>query len=169
MRVPDQVGLIDVLPTLLDLLGLDPVEQAQGLSLAPLVRGEEAARDRLRAVLSERALYAEAWSSHRMLAGGGVDPKWRAPTYGQRTPHWKFLWTPADPQLAREARFEAYDLRADPVEEHDVSPAGGAAVDAGRLALLSYPDVLLAKAAQSAPVAVDAATMEKLRALGYVD
>jgi arylsulfatase A-like enzyme len=40
-RFSQPVSMIDVLPTLLDLVGLPPAEIGQGQSLAPLMRGEE--------------------------------------------------------------------------------------------------------------------------------
>jgi arylsulfatase A-like enzyme len=40
-RFDQPVSMIDVLPTLLDLVGLPPAEVAQGQSLAPLLRGED--------------------------------------------------------------------------------------------------------------------------------
>ncbi len=40
-RFDEPVSMIDVLPTLLDLVGLPPAEIAQGQSLAPLLRGED--------------------------------------------------------------------------------------------------------------------------------
>ncbi len=40
-RFGQPVSMIDVLPTLLDLVGLPPAEIAQGQSLAPLLRGED--------------------------------------------------------------------------------------------------------------------------------
>ena len=40
-RIDHPVSMIDVLPTLLDLLGLAPAEIAQGQSLAPLMLGRE--------------------------------------------------------------------------------------------------------------------------------
>jgi arylsulfatase A-like enzyme len=40
MRFRDPVSLLDLLPTLLDLVGLPPAEMAQGRSLAPLLLGE---------------------------------------------------------------------------------------------------------------------------------
>ena len=40
-RFDQPVSMIDVLPTLLDLVGLPPAEIAQGQSLAPLLRGED--------------------------------------------------------------------------------------------------------------------------------
>jgi len=41
-EVDAPVGLIDVMPTLLELASLPPVPQAQGRSLVPLMRGESA-------------------------------------------------------------------------------------------------------------------------------
>jgi arylsulfatase A-like enzyme len=41
-RVPDQVSLIDITPTVLDILGIEPPEGVQGRSLLPLARGEAA-------------------------------------------------------------------------------------------------------------------------------
>ena len=42
-RIDRPVGLVDVFPTLLDLLGLEPEPSAQGESLVPLLRGESMA------------------------------------------------------------------------------------------------------------------------------
>ncbi len=42
-RVERPVGLIDLMPTLLDLIGLEPEPQAQGESFAPLLRGRQMA------------------------------------------------------------------------------------------------------------------------------
>jgi arylsulfatase len=49
-RVDRQVRLIDVTPTILDVLGIEPSRSMDGVSLAPLLRGEPA------------AVPAEAWS-----------------------------------------------------------------------------------------------------------
>lgn len=38
-RIPERVELIDLLPTLLDLLGIDPPPELQGRSLSPLLEG----------------------------------------------------------------------------------------------------------------------------------
>jgi arylsulfatase A-like enzyme len=39
-RVPDQVSTVDVMPTVLELLGVTPHPRSRGRSLAPLLRGE---------------------------------------------------------------------------------------------------------------------------------
>lgn len=53
--VESPVGLIDLMPTLLDLAGLEPVPGAQGRSFAPLLRGEDL-RDRLVFIETETAI-----------------------------------------------------------------------------------------------------------------
>jgi choline-sulfatase len=50
-EVDAPAGLVDLMPTLLDLAGLPPASQAQGTSLVPLMRGEPA---------SERWIFAES-------------------------------------------------------------------------------------------------------------
>ena len=49
--VPDQVRIIDVMPTVLDLLGKSPSSAVQGASLLPLLRGEPLTLD----------AYSESW------------------------------------------------------------------------------------------------------------
>jgi Flp pilus assembly protein TadD len=45
-RVPDRVSVVDIVPTILDLLGMDPPPGADGRSLVPLTRGEPGDADR---------------------------------------------------------------------------------------------------------------------------
>ncbi len=45
-QIDSQVRLVDVAPTILDFLGLPPLELAEGQSLLPLIRGEEEPLDR---------------------------------------------------------------------------------------------------------------------------
>jgi arylsulfatase A-like enzyme len=70
--VTQQVGLIDVMPTLLQVLGIERPLDLQGRSLLPLIRGE---------ALPDRPLFAEAPSF------GGL----RA----MRTERWKYIVSPA--------------------------------------------------------------------------
>ncbi len=50
-RIPDQVRGIDLLPTLLELLSIEPLPQAEGRSMMPLMRGEH---DEPRPAVSQR-------------------------------------------------------------------------------------------------------------------
>ena len=93
-RVASLVSQVDVLPTLLDLLGIPPGPGIDGVTLVPALRG---------ARMVERELYAESmyatrfgWSPLRMV----------------RDTRWKFIDAP---------RPELYDLDADPFELHDLA------------------------------------------------
>ena len=92
---PAPVSLVDVVPTLLDLLGLESRERVDGLSLVPLTRG-------FRAV--SRYHYVEG-SSRR-----ADDPRW----WGIRGRSWKLLLGPSGERVL-------LDLATDPGETLDLS------------------------------------------------
>jgi len=91
-----QVRLIDAVPTVIDLLGLDPKQDAQGDSLVPLLDGT--ADDLGIAAYSETLvpLFELQFASPRSLRKGG----------------WKYIHLP---------KQELYDLTADPGEETNLA------------------------------------------------
>jgi hypothetical protein len=94
--VEDEVGLIDVGPTLLDLVGLEAPAAFRGRSLLPLLDG---------GTLPPRTLFAEllpatAWPKHEVAAIEG----------GKKITH-----------KITERRWELFDLAADPKQQRDVS------------------------------------------------
>jgi len=98
VRTDAKVALIDVLPTVVELLGQDPVPGVDGRSLLPLMRGEtEGHRDAI--MLSEAT-----WQAKR----------------GIRTEEWKFIRC-YDPGVYPRAGIELYRLADDPDEQHDVA------------------------------------------------
>ena len=93
--IDDQVRLIDVYPTLLELLGVPLEKPVQGRSLVPLMRGEE--RNEVEA-LAEYLNVDDVQSKALRFRG------------------FKFLRTlSGDPESRRQA-LELYDLRRDPAE-----------------------------------------------------
>jgi arylsulfatase A-like enzyme len=137
-RVGDVVGLIDVLPTVLDVLGLPPYAPAQGRSLVPLWQGH---------ALPARMLYAEEHQWFFIVAAVTSPYKW--------------VFS-ADGTMA-----QAYDLLRDPNEDHDIAPTlardGHHLVDDFHAVCASSA----ARDVQRAPP-IDRAVRDKLRALGYV-
>ena len=92
------VTLVDVLPTVLEVLGLPEADGIDGRSLLPLVKGEVAShRDMV--MLSEAT-----WQAAR----------------GVRTPEWKYIKFMQSTIYGRDG-VELYDLAADPHEQNNVA------------------------------------------------
>ncbi len=109
-RVPGPVALMDVAPTVLELLGIGVEALGEGLdgrSLLPLARGE-----------------ADPSVTERELALGRV-------LYGPV--QWGSL-SGTKKYLSSKGREQLYDLRADPTEQHDLAEVG-ANLSSGRAAL----------------------------------
>jgi len=129
--------LVDVAPTILDLLGLPPLPGSDGISLRPMLAGGAA---------SSEPAYVETYQP--WLSYG-----W-SPLRAVRHRGFKLIDAP---------RPELYDLDADPKEERNVIAAEPArAADLRRL----LDQAAALPAAAAAPVA-DADALARLRALGY--
>lgn len=140
------VGLIDVLPTVLDLCGLPRPGGVQGRSLAPLLRSakEEGA--------PPLPLYFESLY--------GMEEMGWAPLSGLLSGSWKYISLP---------RPELYDLAADPLEKNNLYLRKNA--QAKRLA--HELDDLLSRTVPAAGAAAlrvqqTRADQARLRALGYL-
>jgi len=139
--VPDQVRIVDVMPTLLELLAVPSPPQVQGASLLPLLRGER---------LNLTAL-SESWF-----------PRFH---YG-----WSELVAIQDERfkLIRAPRRELYDLQRDPRETQDLAGSDPGRVATLERALDAMLAASEASGRPKAPETVDAETAERLEALGYV-
>jgi choline-sulfatase len=114
--IDDQVGLVDVAPTVLRLLGVTPFD-ADGLDLGPALTGTP---------LRARELYAESFAPL-------LDFGW-SPLRSIRSGDWKYIAAPS---------AELYDLRADAAESRNLAksdPAQAAAL-ADRVEKYSSGDV----------------------------
>ncbi len=139
--VSDRVATADVLPTILDFLGLEPPAATDGESLRGYASGGVAP--------SNRALYAETLSP-RLSQGWG---ELRALLHEE----WKYVHGP---------RPELFDLEADPRELRSLAAERADVARRMRPELESLLGAMASAAAE--PVPADAQTREQLRALGYL-
>jgi len=99
-RVRGLAQLIDVLPTLLDLLALDAPEDLEGVSLSDAIKSGRVSGDR--PLIAENVMYLP----HGKYGGA----------LRNSVGHVIFEW---DASATPDATLEAFDLRADPGELHD--------------------------------------------------
>jgi arylsulfatase A-like enzyme len=145
-RVDRQVRSIDVLPTVLDLLGIPIPRRVSGCSLVPLLEGRPDPAGGRRACDLAVTEIAER---------EGV-----APTLGLRADGFKYIRGPGGEEL--------YDLTRDPGETRDLATAA----DPARLAAFrGLADDIEARRARSraGSVVLDEKTIRELKALGYVE
>jgi tetratricopeptide (TPR) repeat protein len=137
-RVTAPVQHIDLVPTVLDVLGLPAQPALQGRSLEPLFTG---------GAIQEQGLYAEALYSRYHFG-------------------WSELYSLTDAQYSfiRAPRDELYDIQKDPGQLNNLAPQR----DSTRLAMRGALDRLIAGVSIEAPGDVGAEARERLRALGYV-
>ncbi|MEM8932191.1 MAG: sulfatase [Acidobacteriota bacterium] len=149
-RVATPVRLIDVYPTLVELLDLPFAPEIQGRSLVPLLDGRK---------LEPVTAFAE---------NVNLDE------YEQkalRADRWKFVWwMPKGATAAqRTDHYRLYDLTRDPLEVHDLSTRHPRTVER----LIGEIEAILAAGTgtldEGVPDDVDPDLLERLRSLGYVD
>jgi arylsulfatase A-like enzyme/Tfp pilus assembly protein PilF len=140
--VSGPVSVVDVLPTVLDLAGVDSGDGIAGISLVPAIGNGVASSDRTLLAETYHPYYLYAWS----------------PLSTVRRGDWKFIRSPDS---------ELYDLANDPAERRDL--AERSPEQAARIA--SRLDELVARwerAPSAAGFSLSEAEEEKLRSLGYL-
>jgi arylsulfatase A-like enzyme/Tfp pilus assembly protein PilF len=140
-EVPDQIRIVDLMPTALELLRVPAPKAVQGVSLLPLAHGA-----RLGLIGQSESWY----------------PRYH---YG-----WSELLSVQDErhQYIRAPRPELYDLKDDPRELADQSGGDSARLATLDKALTDHLTRMTNAAAAKGPQAVDSEAEEKLAALGYV-
>jgi arylsulfatase A-like enzyme/Flp pilus assembly protein TadD len=139
MRVKQQARTIDLLPTLLDLMGGRSPASVQGASLAPYFQGKDAST----AVSYAETLYPKinmGWAELRAI----------------RTNHWKYIRAP---------KPELYDLSQDAAETANVIQSHAAEVQRFEAQLRAVIGTSGTEKVESAMV--DRRTLDQLQSLGY--
>jgi arylsulfatase A-like enzyme/tetratricopeptide (TPR) repeat protein len=143
VRVPAQVRTIDVLPTILDLVGVEPPEKLHGQSLVPLMLGPDGE--------GPGSAYSESMSVHLQYG-------WSA-LYGVRTEEHKYIDAP---------RSELYALGTDPAETRNLIGDFPGVAERLRSELESLREEIEAGAPETQEADLDEDTLAMLAALGYV-
>ena len=163
LRIPEPVPMVDLMPTVLELMGVEATGAEMGRSQAARLRGGPAPAER-------RAIYSEAWAE-RAYRARGFEPILQ-PSLALREGRFKLIRTRSG---ETGHRFELFDLEADPGEEQELSERHPEAL--ARLAdlLAEYDGAVAALHARlggqdaASEGRIDPDLEEKLRALGYLD
>lgn len=139
--VDDQVRIVDVMPTVLELLGIGIPAPVQGRSLVPLLRGGHLDLVALSETWYPRHHYG--WSELTSIRDG----------------RYHFIEAP---------RRELYDTATDPGELHNLADANASRADVQEHALREIVARTSAGHGPAQPRAVAPDVEERLRALGYV-
>jgi choline-sulfatase len=139
--VPDQVRIVDVMPTVLDLLGVPAPAEVQGASLKPALDGQR----------QELLAFSESWYPRFHYGWSEVQ--------AVRDGAFKFILAPTR---------ELYDVAKDPGELTNLAAADQGRADRMERSLRALVAQATRAEAAKGPQAIDPAAEQRLRALGYV-
>ena len=158
-RVSQPVQLIDVMPTLLDLLGLKTPPIAEGQSLLPLIRGQAFQRRGL--VVSSRFA-----AVHPI----GLVPENATDSFAIIDSKWKFIFRNKLGTSGMK-RVELYDRSIDRAEKHDVAAQHPEEVERFTTAIVAWigaQNKVRAIIGHAGTTRLDQVTLQQLRSLGYL-
>ncbi len=166
-RIEDNVGLVDLAPTLLDIAGAPELAEASGRSLLPYLRGERLAG------ADERVFVSEHWGVFAKTVHGmqaGLKP----PTWALRKGSRKMV---SENGRLRGRRWDCYDLDADPQEKTmlaDCAPLRTLLEEwparaAARRKQLAAGNEAAPAGSTAEAAAVPPEIRQRLRELGYVE
>lgn len=139
--VPDQVRIVDVMPTVLELLGVERPAAVQGASLRPALDGQR----------QELLAFSESWYPRFHYGWSELQ--------AVRDGAFKFILAPTR---------ELYDVAKDPGETTNLAAADAGRADRMERALRALVAQTTRAEAAKGPQPVDPAAEQRLRALGYV-
>jgi len=160
-RFEGVTSIVDLLPTTLDLMGVDIPEGLDGVNLAPAFRGEveEAPRSVAYVESDYQLIHAENPEFHREGPAG----KWRAVVVSQ----WKLIRIPGPDGTER---FELYDVETDPNELQDLADSHPEVVEQIVPLMRDFDEMVDGQEVMGAgDTTVSEAHRARLRSLGYMN
>jgi len=160
-RTDAHAELVDVVPTILDLLGIPATHHTQGRSLLPFAFAKLSQRDDDPAFAYGDPRFHRSEDKSTVLSS--------ISRRAVRVRQWKLVERTRSEEGSSVPGFELYDLETDPGETVNLWPARPIAGNA-LLQVLRLQDAIDAEINLDAPIAeIDEATRNRLRALGYLD
>jgi arylsulfatase A-like enzyme len=144
---------VDIWPTLLDILDLPPLVDADGLSLLPLILGAARTEPRDGAKQSTFAQLDQTWGRTR------APPR---PLVTVTSAGHRLIYHPSDPE-----RAELYQLSRDPTERRNIAAEKPEMVTRLRARVDDYLASRPAPWGEAPSVELDDMMLNQLRALGY--
>ncbi len=158
-RVREPVQLIDVMPTVLDLLSLKTPAVVEGQSLMPLVKGQQFKRRGI--IMSSR---------FAAIHPDGLIPENATDSFGITNSQWKFIYRNKAAKAGIK-KVELYNRIADRNEQHDVAAQHPDEVESMISVLGQWIDAqnkVRQIIGHTGTSQLDRQTLERLRSLGYL-
>jgi len=159
-RITEPVQLIDVMPTVLDLLDVKIPEIIEGQSLAPLAKGQPFQR---------RAPVMTSRYAHVGARAGGV-PENRTDTFALLEAGWKLIYRDKGKEAGID-RVELYDRRTDRAEKTNVAAQNPQQVERMMAEIAKWMDAqkqIKKLLGPGGKTTLDPKTIEQLKSLGYI-
>jgi arylsulfatase A-like enzyme len=155
-RVATPASSLDMVPTILDLVGAPPPSESFGRSLVPVMEGAP--------VANGRAILSEYWTQDEAKEAA-PEPILRG-VRSLRTSRYKLIR-----RFDAQTKEELYDLDMDPGEQHDVhdDPSHAAPLTALRHAADDIERVEDSRRKVAQAGETSSGTLSELRALGYIE
>ncbi len=158
-RIAEPVQLIDLMPTILDLLNIPVQGVVQGQSLVPLAMGQPFERA---GIMTSRV--------PQVATSPAPIPENLTQTFAWLDPKWKLIYRDEAKQAGLNS-IELYDRQTDPNDRQDVASQNPEVVKklmAGVNDWIGGQEEVRAALGSLGTSTLDAATLERLRSLGYI-
>ena len=160
-RVSEPVQLIDIMPTVLEMVDVKVPSGIHGQSLVPLLKGQPFSRT--------APVMASKLALPKAKEGGGV-PENLTDSFARIDGRWKFIYR-SQASRAGLSQFELYDRNADPGDLGDLASQQKEVAGKFKDQVVEWVDLQKQVRKQLGPGGtsqIDPQTLERLRSLGYV-